>query len=147
MKKYDCIIGLSGGVDSSYVLYLAVKHGLRPLAVHMDNGWNSELSQENIQNLVRKLNVDIKTHVIDWNEYRQLQEAFFDADVVDIELLYDNAVYKMNDSLAAKFHVKDILSGSNRATEGMNMPYNWAYKNKRDKKNIYSIWRKKGSWS
>lgn len=143
-KKYDSIIGLSGGVDSSYVLYLAVKNGLRPLAVHMDNGWNSELSQENIENLVRKLNVDLYTHVIDWNEYKQLQQSFFDADVIDIELLYDNALYKVNHSLAAKYNIRDILSGSNTATEGMQMPLNWAYRNKHDKKNIFSIWKKKG---
>lgn len=143
-KKYDSIVGLSGGVDSSWVLYLAVKNGLRPLAVHMDNGWNSELSQENIENLVRKLNVDLYTHVIDWNEYKQLQQAFFDADVIDIELLYDNALFKVNHSLAAKYNIQDILSGSNTSTEGMQMPLNWAYRNKLDKRNIFSIWRKKG---
>lgn len=65
-KDYDCIIGLSGGVDSSYALYLAVKNGLRPLVVHLDNGWNSELAVNNISNLVRLLNVDLYTHVIDW---------------------------------------------------------------------------------
>ena len=143
-KKYDCIIGLSGGVDSSWVLYLAVKSGLRPLAVHMDNGWNSELSQENIQNLVTKLNVDLYTHVIDWNEYKKLQQSFFDANVIDIELLYDNALAKVNFSLASKYNLKYILSGSNSATEGMRMPLNWAYKNKYDKTNILSIWNKFG---
>ena len=65
-KKYDCVVGVSGGVDSSWALVQAVKHGLRPLAVHMDNGWNSELAQNNIANLVRKLEVDLYTHVIDW---------------------------------------------------------------------------------
>lgn len=143
-KKYDCIVGLSGGVDSSWVLYLTVKHGLRPLAVHMDNGWNSELSQENIQNLVRKLNVDLYTHVIDWNEYRALQQAFFNADVIDIELLYDNALYKVNHKLADKFGIKYLLSGSNTSTEGMQMPGNWAYRNKLDKTNIFAIWKKMG---
>lgn len=143
-KKYDCIIGLSGGVDSSWVLYLAKQHGLNPLAVHMDNGWNSELSQENIQNLVRKLDVDLYTYVIDWNEYKSLQQAFFNADVIDIELLYDNALYKVNHLLANKYGLKYLLSGSNTATEGMQMPLNWAYKNKLDKKNIFSIWKKKG---
>lgn len=146
-KKYDCIIGLSGGVDSSWVLYLAVKSGLRPLAVHMDNGWNSELSQENIQNLVNKLGVDLYTHVIDWNEYKKLQQSFFDANVIDIELLYDNALAKVNFSLANKYGLKNILSGSNSATEGMRMPLNWAYKNKYDKTNIKSIWKKFGDKS
>jgi N-acetyl sugar amidotransferase len=143
-KKYDCIIGLSGGVDSSWVLYLAKKHGLRPLAVHMDNGWNSELSQENIQNLVTKLNVDLYTYVIDWNEYKSLQQAFFNADVIDIELLYDNALYKVNHMLASRYGLKYLLSGSNTSTEGMQMPLNWAYKNKLDKTNILSIWKYKG---
>ena len=67
-KKYDCIIGLSGGVDSSYVLHLALSEGLRPLAVHMDNNWNSELAVNNIKNLVTTLGVDLYTHVIDWPE-------------------------------------------------------------------------------
>lgn len=143
-KKYDCIVGLSGGVDSSWVLYLAKQQGLNPLAVHMDNGWNSELSQENIQNLVNKLDVDLFTYVIDWTEYKDLQQAFFDADVIDIELLYDNALFKVNHMLASKYKIRHILSGSNQATEGMQMPLNWAYKNKLDGKNILSIWKKKG---
>src|SRR6185369_17003957 len=90
-KEYDCIVGLSGGVDSSYVLYQAVRNGLRPLAVHLDNGWNSELAVDNISNLVRSLNVDLYTHVIDWEENRDLQLSFFKANVIDIELLMDNA--------------------------------------------------------
>src|SRR5262245_23229832 len=79
-KGYDCIVGLSGGADSAYALYLARQQGLRPLAVHMDNGWNSELAVNNIENLVRKLDVDLYTHVVDWREYRSLQQSFFDAD-------------------------------------------------------------------
>ena len=86
-KPYDCIVGVSGGVDSSWVLVKAVELGLRPLAVHMDNGWNSELAQNNIENLINGLGVDLYTHVIDWHEYRKLMQAFFDANVVDIELL------------------------------------------------------------
>ena len=133
-KKYDCIVGLSGGVDSSWVLVQAVKLGLRPLAVHMDNGWNSEIAQNNIENLVKKLNVDLFTYVIDWNEYRDLQEAFFNADVVDIELLYDNALAGVNYMMASKYNIKYILSGSNTATEGVQMPKDWAIKNKYDYK-------------
>lgn len=137
-KEYDCIIGLSGGVDSAWVLYLAKKMGLRPLAVHMDNGWNSELAQSNIECLVRTLDVDLHTYVIDWNEYRQLMQAFFDADVVDIELLYDNAMYAINYRLATKFGVKWILAGTNKSTEGMRMPKGWNWF-KFDAKNIKSI--------
>jgi hypothetical protein len=137
-------MGLSGGVDSSWALYLAVESGLKPLAVHMDNGWDSELAQQNIENLVRKLNVDLHTHVIDWEEYRQLQQAFFDADVIDIELLYDNAMLAVNYEMAAKHSVKYILAGTNQSTEGMSMPPTWNWL-KYDKKNIESIWHRFGN--
>jgi N-acetyl sugar amidotransferase len=139
-KRYDCIVGVSGGADSAYALYLACKQGLRPLAVHMDNGWNSELAVNNIENLVRKLNVDLYTHVVDWREYRALQQAFFDADVIDVELLYDNAMLAVNYSLARQYHVRYILSGSNTTTEGMRMPrnFNWF---KFDRSNIRDIAR------
>ena len=83
-KKYDCIVGVSGGVDSSWVLYRTKQLGLRALAVHMDNGWNSELAQNNIEGLVRHLGVDLHTHVINWLEYRGFMQAFFDADVIDV---------------------------------------------------------------
>jgi len=140
-KKYDCIIGLSGGVDSSWALVQAVKNGLRPLAVHMDNGWNSELAQNNIANLVRALNVDLYTHVIDWEEYKGLMQAFFDADVIDVELLYDNAMLGVNYRLAAKHGIKYILAGTNQATEGMQLPKKWNWF-KFDKKNIKLISKK-----
>jgi N-acetyl sugar amidotransferase len=140
-NKYDCIIGVSGGVDSSWVLVEAIKQGLRPLAVHMDNGWNSELAQNNIANLITKLGVDLYTYVIDWEEYRSLMQSFFDADVVDVELLYDNAMLKVNYMLARKFNVKYILSGMNQSTEGIRMPENWNWF-KYDKKQIKSIGNK-----
>lgn len=142
-KKYDCVVGVSGGVDSSWALYLCVREGLRPLAVHMDNGWDSELAQQNIENLVRKLGVDLYTHVIDWDEYRDLQQAFFDADVIDVELLYDNAMLAVNYQMAAKLSVKYILGGTNQSTEGMAMPATWNCF-KYDKKNIYSLWKQFG---
>jgi N-acetyl sugar amidotransferase len=137
-KPYDCVIGVSGGVDSSWALVQAVRLGLRPLAVHMDNGWNSELAQNNIANLVQKLNVDLYTHVIDWPEYRALMQAFFDANAIDVELLYDNAMLKVNYQQAAKHGVKFILAGTNEATEGMKIPATWNWF-KLDKKNITSI--------
>ncbi len=143
-KQYDCIVGVSGGVDSSWVLVQAVKLGLRPLAVHMDNGWDSELAQNNISNLVRDLNVDLFTHVIDWFEYKSLMQAFFDADVIDVELLYDNAMLSINYRLAAKHRVSFILSGSNQATEGMEIPPSWNWF-KYDKKNIKSIGKNFGN--
>ena len=143
-KKYDCIIGLSGGVDSSWVLYLAVKLGLRPLAVHMDNGWDTELAQNNIRKLVQKLGVDLHTHVIDWDEYRELMQAFFKADVIDIELLYDNAMMAVNYRQARKWGVKHILAGTNTSTEGMAMPGEWNWY-KFDARNIRCIWKRFGN--
>jgi N-acetyl sugar amidotransferase len=137
-KTYDCIVGVSGGVDSSWVLVKSVEYGLRPLAVHMDNGWNSELAQSNIANLVRGLGVDLYTHVIDWQEYRSLMQAFFDADVIDVELLYDNAMLAVNFQQAAKFGVKYLLTGSNESSEGMAIPPSWNW-HKYDKKNILAI--------
>jgi len=137
-KSYDCVVGVSGGVDSSWTLALAVDLGLRPLAVHMDNGWNSELAQNNIANLVRGLGVDLHTHVIDWPEYRGLMEAFFASDVIDVELLYDNAMLAVNYGTAARHGVKHILAGTNVATEGMRMPPSWNWL-KYDKRNIAAI--------
>lgn len=143
-KPYDCIVGVSGGVDSSWVLVQAVQLGLRPLAVHMDNGWNSELAQNNIAKLVESLNVDLYTHVIDWHEYKGLMQAFFDADVIDVELLYDNAMLAVNYKLAAKYGLRYILSGSNQATEGMRMPNGWNWL-KYDKRNIRKLARRFGN--
>ncbi len=142
-KRYDCIVGVSGGVDSSWVLVKAVELGLRPLAVHMDNGWNSELAQNNIANLVTGLGVDLHTHVIDWSEYRGLMQAFFDADVIDVELLYDNAMLAVNYHQAARRGVRYMLSGTNHATEGMRMPAGWTW-NKFDKRNIKALGRSGG---
>lgn len=143
-KPYDCIVGVSGGIDSSYVLYLAKQYGLRPLASHMDNGWDTELATNNIANLVRKLNVDLFTYVIDWEEYRDLMNAFFKANVVDIEMLYDNAMNEVNYRQARKLGIKYLLSGNNIATEGMQMPQGWNYL-KVDGKNIRAIHKQFGT--
>jgi len=140
-KKYDCIVGISGGVDSCFALIRAVECGLRPLAVHMDNGWNSELAQNNISNLIRSLNVDLHTHVINWEEYKNLQEAFLKANVIDIELLYDNAMAAVNYKLANKFNIKYILSGMNTSTEGFKIPDDWVWF-KNDARNIKKITKK-----
>lgn len=142
--EYDCVVGVSGGVDSSYALYLAVTHGLRPLAVHLDNGWNSELATHNIANLVRRLNVDLYTHVIDWEENRDLQRSLFAAHVVDIELLMDNAMYALNYHQASARGIRWILAGTNLATEGMEMPPGWNHY-KFDERNIRAIQQRFGS--
>jgi N-acetyl sugar amidotransferase len=140
-KVYDCIVGVSGGVDSSWVLVKAIELGLRPLAVHMDNGWNSELAQNNIANLVKRLNVDLYTHVIEWGEYKSLMQAFFDSDVIDVELLYDNAMLAVNYKMAARYGVRHILSGSNQSSEGMAIPVRWNWF-KYDRRNIVSLARR-----
>jgi N-acetyl sugar amidotransferase len=142
-KPYDCIVGLSGGADSAYALYLAKESGLRPLAVHMDNGWDSELAANNIENLVRRLGVDLYTHVINWDEYRRLMQAFFDANVIDVELLYDNAMLAVNYQMAEKYGLKWILAGTNTTTEGMPVPDNWNWY-KFDKRNIVEIAKRSG---
>lgn len=139
-RRYDCIMGLSGGVDSSFAIARAVDLGLRPLVVHMDNGWNSELAQHNIEHLVRGLNLDLVTYVIDWREYRSLMQSFFEADVIDVELLYDNAMYAVNYRETRNWRTRWILAGTNLATEGMRIPTQWNWL-KYDKRNIMSIQR------
>lgn len=141
--KYDCIIGLSGGVDSSYVAYLVKKLELNPLAVHLDNGWNSELAVKNIENIVSKLGIDLYTYVIDWEEFKDLQLAYLKASVVDIEALTDHAIVSVLYQQASKYGVKYILNGSNVTTEGV-LPSSWVhYKN--DLINIRDIQKKFGT--
>lgn len=137
-NPYDCIIGLSGGVDSSYLAWLVKKWGLNPLAIHLDNGWNSELAIKNIENIVKKLKIDLITEVLDWEEFKNLQIAYLKASVVDIEVLTDNAIIIAIDRLAKKYKIKYFLSGYNFATESV-MPENWYYGIKHDSLNIKSI--------
>ena len=103
-------------------LYMAKKAGLNPLAVHMDNTWNSELASSIIRNLTESLGVDLYTEVMHWPSYKRMMEAFFDADVIDIELLYDNALYGVNYRAARKFNCSYILGGHNHSTEGVALP-------------------------
>lgn len=140
-NSYDCVIGLSGGVDSCFTLLKAVEVGIKPLVVHMDNGWNSELAQNNIEKIIKGLGVDYHTHVIKWSEYRNLMQSFFDSDVIDIELLTDNAMLAVNYQIAKKYNIPFILGGTNSSTEGMSMPRNMNWF-KFDKKNIKAINKK-----
>lgn len=142
-KKYDCIIGVSGGVDSSWVLVQAVKLGLRPLAVHFNNGWNTELAESNIRNLVKILNVDLYTYKVNETEYNKVLQSFFDANVIDLELLHDNMLHTINYQQAEKYKLRYILSGSNMATEGLSMPSDWNWL-KYDALNIRRIYRRFG---
>jgi N-acetyl sugar amidotransferase len=140
---YDSIVGLSGGVDSSYVAYQAVKLGLRPLAVHFDNGWNSELAVHNIENIVKKLNLDLVTFVIDWSEFKDIQRAFFMANVIDIEMVTDHAIFAAMYQIANKNKIRYILSGTNAATESI-MPPAWQHF-KFDLRNLKAIHRQFGT--
>ena len=92
-KPYDCIIGVSGGVDSTYVAYLVKKMGLRPLAVHMDNGWDSELAVRNIEETLKRLGIDLYTEVLDWEEFKALQVAFLKSSTPDSEIPSDHAIW------------------------------------------------------
>ncbi len=144
-KKYDCLIGLSGGVDSSYLAWVVVKRlGLRPLAVHLDNGWNSELAVKNIQNIVDTLKIDLYTHVINWEEFKALQTAFLKASVIDVELLTDHAIGETLYRISKKYGIKYFLSGYNFQSESV-MPASWLYPYKMDSLNIKDIYRKEGA--
>jgi N-acetyl sugar amidotransferase len=143
-KPYDCLVGLSGGLDSSYVLHEVVQAGLRPLVVHLDNGWNSELAVHNIAVLVDKLGCDLHTHVIEWEEYKDLQLSLFKAGVVDIEILLDNGIQAITYALASRYKIGTIVNGGNQSTESMRMPPNWNHM-KLDAKNIKAIQKKFGS--
>ena len=142
-RPYDCILGISGGVDSSALALLASRHGLRPLVVHFDNGWNSELAVKNIENIVGRLGYDLKTYVIDWQEFRELQLAYLRASVVDIELLTDHAIEGALMRLALENRIPFVLSGNNVATEGV-LPFSWTYR-KGDYVNIKDIHRRFGN--
>lgn len=123
--KYDCIIGVSGGVDSTYVAYLVKKLGLKPLAVHLDNGWNSELAVMNIENTLKTLGIDLITHVIDWPEIRDIQLAFLKASTPDIEIPSDHAIFTLLLDIANKFKIKTVITGINTASESI-LPKEWS---------------------
>ncbi len=142
-KKYDCITGVSGGVDSSYTVFLAKKWGLRPLLVHFDNGWNTETSVENIRKLVEYTGFDLYTLVVDWAEFSDLQRSYLKASVVDIEVPTDHAISGTLQKLAAKYNVKYILSGNNVSTEAI-LPKSWIF-NKGDHINLLNIHKKFGT--
>tara|TARA_B100000809_G_scaffold249578_1_gene281086 strand:+ start:10068 stop:11177 length:1110 start_codon:yes stop_codon:yes gene_type:complete len=141
-KDYDCILGISGGVDSSYLAYLAKENNLRPLVVHFDNGWNSELAVKNIESIVTKLNFDLYTYVINWEEFKDIQLAYLHASVIDIEAITDHAIAATLFKLAAKHKIKYSLNGYNIVTEGI-LPKAWIF-NKLDATNIKDIHSKYG---
>ena len=125
-KPYDCLIGVSGGVDSTFTANYVKKLGLRPLAVHFDNGWNSELAVHNIQKVLEKLDIDLYTYVVNWNEFKDLQMSFLKASTPDGEIPTDHAILATLFQVAGKHNIKFIMSGNNFKTEGV-MPRLWAY--------------------
>ena len=125
-KPYDCIIGVSGGVDSTYVAYLVKQMGLRPLAVHMDNGWDSELAVKNIEETLKRLDIDLYTEVLDWEEFKDIQVAMLKASTPDSEVPSDHAIAAVLGNMADKLKVKYIISGANVRTES-HLPRAWSY--------------------
>lgn len=142
-KPYDCAIGLSGGVDSSYLAWVAKKElGLRPLAVHVDGGWNSELATRNIENIVRKLGIDLHTYVVDWEEMRDLQRAFLRAGLANQDVPQDHAFFAALYSNAQAHGLRYVLSGGNYATESV-LPSEWAY-NAMDLRHLEAVHKRFG---
>jgi len=125
-REYDCIIGVSWGVDSTYVAYLTKQLGLRPLAVHFDNGWNSELAVSNIEKTLKTVGIDLFTYVIDWSIFKELQIAFLKASTPDGEIPTDHAINALLWHEANRRGIKYIINGMNFATESASVP-SWAY--------------------
>jgi len=117
-KKYDCIIGVSGGVDSTYVAHIVEKLGLRPLAVHLDNGWNSDMAVSNMKKTFEKLDIDLRNYDADCEEFYDLQLAFLKASTPDSEIPTDHALLAALYEVAARENIQFILSGHNTGTEG-----------------------------
>lgn len=140
-KPFDCVVGVSGGRDSTYTLLKAVKLGLRPLAVHFDNGWNTEISVRNIENAVNKLNVTLHTVVADWEEFKDLQRSFLEASVPDTDVPTDFAIYSVLYQVAASEGIPYILNGHSFRTEGTS-PISWTYM---DSRYIRAVHKKYGS--
>lgn len=132
-KKYDCIVGVSGGVDSTYTMYKVKQLGLRPLAVHLDNGWDSELAVDNVKKFLKQLDIDLHTLVLDWEEFKALQLAFLKASTPDSEIPSDHAIVASLYRAADEYGIRFILSGHNTATEGGGVAawsqghYDWGY--------------------
>lgn len=143
-KKYDCIIGLSGGVDSSYLCYVAKKiMGLNPLALVVDTGWNLKVADDNIKTVTEKLDIDVETVVIDWEELKDLQIAFLKSGVPYQDLPQDHVIFATLYMHAVRNKIKYVLTGANNATEYVRPPIEWVYQN--DLKFIKDVYRKFGS--
>lgn len=127
-KDFDCILGVSGGIDSSYLTYVAKeKFGLRPLVFHVDAGWNSQIAVNNIEKLIDGLSLDLYTDVIDWEEIKDLQLAYFKSGVPHVDVPQDHAFFATMYNFAAKYKIKYILTGANYSTECVRNPKEWMY--------------------
>lgn len=140
---YDCIIGVSGGVDSTATAYWVKKIGLRPLAVHFDNGWDSELAVDNIKRTLEALDIELFTHVVDWEEFRDLQLCFVKASVANCEVPTDHGITALLFRMACKVGTRFVLSGSNVVTEAI-MPNSWGHYNQ-DLKHMIALHRRFGT--
>ena len=142
-NKYDGILGLSGGIDSSYVALLAHRYGLKPLAVHVDAGWNSDEAVSNIHSLVSNLDLDLVTIVIDWQEMRDLQVAYLKSGLPNQDVPQDHAFFASLYKIAAKNKINRVISGGNFSTESI-LPVSWGY-DAMDGKHLRSVYRKNGT--
>lgn len=142
-KDYDCLVGVSGGIDSSYVAYLTKKLGLRPLALHLDNGWNSDQANKNIRSICTKLGIDYESYVLDWEEFKDIQLAVLKSGITEVEIPTDVAILGATHKVAAQNNIKYIISGGNYATEGL-LPEKWFY-NPKDSKLLKAIIKKFGT--
>ena len=144
-KEFDCILGMSGGLDSSYLLHkMVTQYNLRPLVFHVDGGWNSDIAIGNIRKLTSGLNLDLYTEVINWPEMQSLQTAFFKSGVPHIDVPQDHAFISVLYHYASKYKIKYILNGGNFSTEGIRNPLSWLYFGS-DKKQLLDINYKYGS--
>lgn len=135
-KDYDCIIGVSGGTDSSYLLHLAVESGLRPLAVNLDNGWSSDIAVSNIKKMTQKLGVDLETYVIDYEEIKDLLRAYMRAGLPWIDNPTDQAIHAVLYKIASREGVKMVLIGTDFRSEGK-QPTEWTYSDYKQLKHIH----------
>jgi len=135
-KKYDCIIGISGGTDSSYLLHLAKEYNLKPLAVNLDNGWNSEISVKNIKKLTSDLNIDLETYVIDYEEMKDILRSYIRASFPWIDVPTDMAIQAVLYKIASREKIKYIFNGADFRSEGK-QPVEWTYSDSRQLKYIF----------
>lgn len=142
-KEYDCIIGLSGGVDSSYLALMMKDYGLRPLVVHVDGGWNSELAVHNIEKILKYCNYELFTHVMDWEDMRDLQLAYLKAGVANQDVPQDHAFFSTLYHFAVKNNIRYVISGGNIATESV-FPRSWHH-SAMDAINLHAIHKQFGS--